>query len=93
GFEAEDAVQETLVKAWHAGYDPDRAPLRSWLFRSPRWPATACDGSGPWSGETVEMRGAWARTGTRLCCNRSPTPRHAAGRTVIRAERPRGGRP
>ncbi|MEU8247133.1 sigma-70 family RNA polymerase sigma factor [Nonomuraea sp. NPDC048916] len=33
GFEAEDAVQETLVKAWHAGYDPDRAPLRSWLFR------------------------------------------------------------
>ncbi|MEV0591894.1 sigma-70 family RNA polymerase sigma factor [Nonomuraea cavernae] len=33
GFEAEDAVQETLVKAWRGGYDPARAPLRPWLFR------------------------------------------------------------
>ncbi|MDF2710009.1 MAG: polymerase subunit sigma-70 [Nonomuraea muscovyensis] len=34
GFEAEDAVQETLAKAWAARerYDPGRAPLRAWLF-------------------------------------------------------------
>ncbi|NUW30268.1 RNA polymerase subunit sigma-70 [Nonomuraea sp. SMC257] len=34
GFEAEDAVQETLVKAWRGldRYDPGRASVRSWLF-------------------------------------------------------------
>ncbi|WP_084963717.1 sigma-70 family RNA polymerase sigma factor [Thermoactinospora rubra] len=34
-FEAEDAVQETLVKAWRhlAAFDESRASIRTWLFR------------------------------------------------------------
>ncbi len=32
--EAQDVVQETFLRAWHAaaGFDPARASLRSWLF-------------------------------------------------------------
>src|SRR4051794_27767615 len=34
-FEAEDAVQETLLRAWRHGadFDPDRASLRTWVYR------------------------------------------------------------
>ncbi|MDX8147767.1 RNA polymerase subunit sigma-70 [Lentzea sp. BCCO 10_0061] len=35
GFEAEDAAQETLLRAWKAyeSYDSSRASLRTWLYR------------------------------------------------------------
>src|SRR6185295_12382715 len=34
GFEAEDAVQETMVRAWrHLGDFEGRSSVRSWLYR------------------------------------------------------------
>jgi RNA polymerase sigma factor (sigma-70 family) len=33
GFEVEDAVQETLLRAWRTGHDAERGPLRPWLYR------------------------------------------------------------
>jgi DNA-directed RNA polymerase specialized sigma24 family protein len=72
--EAEDAVQETLLRAWQglAGFE-GRAPLRHWLYRITtttclkmirdrrREPATTADV-------------AWLQPYRTLCSARSPTP-------------------
>ncbi|GAA1894456.1 sigma-70 family RNA polymerase sigma factor [Asanoa iriomotensis] len=31
--DAEDVVQETMLRAWRADYDPERASRRTWLYR------------------------------------------------------------
>ena len=64
GFEAEDAVQETLLRAWRAVDDFEgRSSVRSWLYRiatnvcldmlkAPQRRALAMDLSAPWSADT-----------------------------------------
>ncbi|HVF03934.1 MAG TPA: sigma-70 family RNA polymerase sigma factor [Frankiaceae bacterium] len=64
GFEAEDAVQETLLRAWKAAADFEgRSSVRSWLYRiatnvcldmlrAPQRRAMAMDLTAPWSADT-----------------------------------------
>jgi RNA polymerase sigma-70 factor (ECF subfamily) len=64
GYEAEDAVQETMLRAWKGGEDFEgRSSLRSWLYRiatnvcldmlrAAKRRAEPMDLGGPWSADT-----------------------------------------
>jgi RNA polymerase sigma-70 factor (ECF subfamily) len=41
-FEAEDAVQETMLRAWRSQAGFERASLRSWLYQMRRTSVSTC---------------------------------------------------